>query len=421
MESSEIGNFGFQQLSLDEICLKITDGSHSSPPETKDGVPMYSVKDMTNYGFSDASVKRISEADYLALVKNGCQPEVGDVLIAKDGSVLKHVMTFDSEVTCALLSSIAILRPNPKIMNSKYLAYSMKSPQVQDNVRANYVSGSGVPRIVLKDFKKILIEVPDLITQNGLVSMLGPIDEKIRINLQIASTLEQIAQTVFKSWFVDHDPVHAKARGEQPEGMDEETTALFTDSFEESENGPIPSGWEVLSLGKVVDLAWGDTKTTKASYVESGYRAFSAKGQDGYLEKYDYDQPGIVLSAIGAGCGKTWLALDKWSCIKNTIRMIANSEYANAIPYIFYLTNKVDFWEKRGSAQPFIGQEDSRQKVIVVPTKPLLEKFEVFSRPIFQQLHEIEIQNNYLLQILDTLLPRLISGELEIPVELLEA
>jgi type I restriction enzyme, S subunit len=121
-----------------------------------------------------------------------------------------------------------------------------------------------------------------------------------------------------------------------------------------------------VQLQDILDIQWGDTKTTKASYVSDGYLAYSATGPDGFLEKFDYDREGIVLSAIGANCGSTFFATGKWSCIKNTIRMLPKSD-AIDLKYFFYMTKAPDFWPIRGSAQPFISQTDIRELYVQIP------------------------------------------------------
>jgi type I restriction enzyme S subunit len=123
--------------------------------------------------------------------------------------------------------------------------------------------------------------------------------------------------------------------------------------------------WSEVQLGDVAQVRWGDTTTTKASYVKEGYRAFSASGHDGFLDHFDHEGPGIVLSAIGAQCGKTWFTEGRWSCIKNTI-YIKGSERADT-RFLFYATQSPDFWPKRGAAQPFISQGDARKAKLHLP------------------------------------------------------
>ncbi len=129
--------------------------------------------------------------------------------------------------------------------------------------------------------------------------------------------------------------------------------------------------WRTVKLGAVADVSWGDTSTTKASYVKSGFTAYSAKGPDGFLPHADYNRVGVVLSAIGADCGRTWLAKGQWSCIKNTIRFWATDPKVNT-EFLYWVTRNSSLWPKRGSAQPFISQGDARKLEISIP--PLTEQ-----------------------------------------------
>lgn len=124
-------------------------------------------------------------------------------------------------------------------------------------------------------------------------------------------------------------------------------------------------------LGDVADLLWGDTSTTKASYTATGFPAYSASGRDGFLPYADFDRTGVVVSAIGAECGKTWLAKGKWSCIKNTIRFWSKVPEVDT-EFLYWLTSNPNDWPKRGSAQPFISQGDARAMRISYP--PLAEQ-----------------------------------------------
>jgi type I restriction enzyme S subunit len=119
-------------------------------------------------------------------------------------------------------------------------------------------------------------------------------------------------------------------------------------------------------LQDICDLKWGDTSITKASYVSDGYPAFSASGCDGLLPHFDYEGPGIVVSAIGARCGKTWLADGRWSCIKNTIVIRPKSDEVD-VRFIFFATLDPSLWPRRGAAQPFIALTDAKNIVIDLP------------------------------------------------------
>ena len=160
----------WEVIPLESVCTRITDGSHWSPKTTDTGYPMASVKDMHNWGLDLDSCRRISEEDYHKLVRNDCRPLRNDILIAKDGSYLKHIFVIDSEQDVVVLSSIAILRPNEKILPN-LLSLHLKQPEVLGRMKG-YVSGVAIPRIVLKDFRKFLVSVPPRALQvqlNGLI------------------------------------------------------------------------------------------------------------------------------------------------------------------------------------------------------------------------------------------------------------
>ncbi|MFT8788676.1 MAG: restriction endonuclease subunit S [Bifidobacterium psychraerophilum] len=124
-----------------------------------------------------------------------------------------------------------------------------------------------------------------------------------------------------------------------------------------------------VALGDIADVTWGDTSVTKKSYVHSGecFQAYSASGPDGELPYYDYDRNGVVLSAIGANAGVTWLARGRWSCIKNTIRFFSRDESIADTRFLYWATRGPGVWPLRGSAQPFISQGDARAVRVQLP------------------------------------------------------
>lgn len=131
--------------------------------------------------------------------------------------------------------------------------------------------------------------------------------------------------------------------------------------------------WTKVPLGEVATISWGDTRTTKAAYTSEGFTAYSASGADGWLPHADHSTQGVVLSAIGAQCGKTWLTNREWSCIKNTMWFRAKEDSAST-PFLYYATSDPDMWPKRGAAQPFIGLGDARQMLVPLPPLPTQHK-----------------------------------------------
>jgi len=176
-------------VSLEDVCKDITDGSHYSPPSISgDGYPMASVKDMTDWGIEINSCRTISEEDYLRLVKTNCKPFVGDVLVAKDGSYLKHIFAIHKELEFVVLSSIAILRPNQRI-HSQILCNYLLSPFVKSRM-SGYVSGVAIPRIILKDFRKFPILMPPINIQNEYMDVTGSIFNLIHVLIEKNTNLK---------------------------------------------------------------------------------------------------------------------------------------------------------------------------------------------------------------------------------------
>ena len=172
------------EVSLNDVCTRITDGSHYSPVDTPDSpYHMYSVKDMETYGFNPSSCKHISEGDFQKMRRGDCVPLLNDILVAKDGSYLKEIFICSEEKDEAILSSIAIFRPDTNIIMPEILLYLLKQPSVRKDVGDNYVSGSALPRIVLKDFKKYRFMLPPMGKQLKIGSVLHAIRMQTKANI----------------------------------------------------------------------------------------------------------------------------------------------------------------------------------------------------------------------------------------------
>jgi type I restriction enzyme, S subunit len=232
--------------------------------------------------------------------------------------------------------------------------------------------------------------------QRRIATILSAYDDLIENSQRRIKILESMARAVYREWFV-----HFRFPGHENHAR---ATSVL---------GEVPLGWEAMKLGAIADISWGDTSTTKASYVEDGYAAFSASGMDGKLDHFDYERIGIVLSAIGAQCGKTWLARGQWSCIKNTIRFWASSDRVST-EFLFIATEGQDFWPRRGAAQPFISQGDAQRKEILIPDDSTMKIFSAFVADILKQASVLERQIENLRRTRDLLLPRLLSGQVEV-------
>ena len=165
---------GWEVVPLEAVCSRITDGSHWSPKTVEQGLPMASVKDMHSWGFNLGTCRKIAEDDFARLVHNDCKPLKGDVLVAKDGSYLKHIFAVNDDLELVILSSIALLRPDTSQILPNYLALLLLQPTMKARM-LGYVSGVAIPRIVLKDFRRFHIVVAPIRTQKAFNDLVEPI------------------------------------------------------------------------------------------------------------------------------------------------------------------------------------------------------------------------------------------------------
>lgn len=170
-------------LDANDVCIRITDGSHYSPKDTGKGYPMLSVKDMTNGGFVYDECKHCEAADYEKLRKNDCIPLKNDVLIAKDGSYFYYGFVIKEQKEQAVLSSIAILRPNIMVISPEYLKTYMMSEEIVRLVGEQYVSGAALKRVILKGIRKIPVMIPPISSQNQFSDFVEQI-EKMKLTAQ---------------------------------------------------------------------------------------------------------------------------------------------------------------------------------------------------------------------------------------------
>ncbi|RRS09183.1 restriction endonuclease subunit S [Pseudoalteromonas sp. J010] len=171
----------WELVKLGDVCTKVTDGAHHSPKSVEVGYPMFSVKDMRPTGFAENTARHISEDDFKALEKQNCKPEINDILIAKDGSILKYCFVMEEEIQGVILSSIALLRPKLNKISPHFIAQYFSQESVRFFVGKALTSGSGVPRIILKDFKGIHLRIPSLLEQQKITTVLTNADEEIEL------------------------------------------------------------------------------------------------------------------------------------------------------------------------------------------------------------------------------------------------
>jgi type I restriction enzyme S subunit len=407
------------ELTLGEIA-QIVDCEHKTAPATLDEPFGYSggTRALNGHGINLSECKPVSEETYNAWSRRA-ELAQGDIVFAREAPV-GGLGLVDGTVPLCLGQRTVLVRSNPSLVDSRYLYYLLRSEECQRQMIA-MSTGSTVLHINVADVRNFkLNELPTLEIQCAIGEILSEIEEKIKVNQRIASTLEQIAQTIFKSWFVDFDPVHAKARGEQPVGMSAETAALFPDSFEDSELGPIPTGWKCLTLGDMVQPKKGKT-ITKAKTREGHVPVVAGGLGPAYFhDTSNVNPPVVTISASGTAGFVRLYTQPIWA---SDCTYISREQSDVVLFWLQFLKfNQARIYDmQQGGAQPHVYASDLMRLDICVPEEvSLLDGFEALIQPMFELIAVNERESETLAKLRDSLLPRLISGELEIPVELLE-
>jgi type I restriction enzyme, S subunit len=291
-------------------------------------------------------------------------------------------------------------------------------------------TGSAQPQITVTNLSLKRILLPDLQTQKAISLIMKAIEEKISANKALSKTLEDITQNIFKSWFIDFDPVKAKMAGKKPAGMDAVTSALFPDSMEESELGLIPLGWRVEKFGDTNNLLMGQSPPGD-TYNTLGEGLPFYQGRTDFGFRFPKERifctrenrvalPGETLVSVRAPVGDVNQAINK--CIIG--RGVASAMHkSNSSAYTFSLLRslypKLAYFNGEGTVFGAINRSDFNDILIVEPPAALVDSFEVICGPMNEMIRNLFVSTETLTQIRDSLLPRLISGELHIPNEIL--
>lgn len=377
---------------LEDICIKITDGSHFSPKDNKNSViPMYSVKDMREFNFDMYNCKHISEEDYIKLLAQDCVPKKNDILVAKDGSYLKEIFVNEIEDKKAILSSIAIFRPNLNIVNPYFLCYLLKSPEISNYTKENCVSGSAIPRIVLKDFKKIELDIPKICIQNKIVKILKKINEKIIANTHTNNNLQELLLYKYNSYFQGKN-----ANGKLKEIVLKTNRTIKKDKINKSlKYYPIdvlPKNNIILQDGKSIEEA-------QSSLIE-------------------FNKNEILVGAMRVYFHRVCLTNNS-GITRNTTFVLKpkDEDYLYYSLLTLYQESFINYANitSKGTTMPYAVWENVCSEFdIYIPTKEELEEFNIVCKAIINKMNINQAENQKLEQIKDTLLPKLMNGEIDL-------
>ena len=253
-----------REVPFTELLSHIVDNRGRTCPVSDSGMPLIATNCVRNdllYPAYD-KVRYVSEDTYASWFRG--HPEPGDLIFVCKGSPGRVCLTPDPVGFCIAQDMVAV-RADPTKVYPRFLFAALRLDVVQQRI-ANMHVGTLIPHFKKGDFDKLLVPLPDYGTQIGIGDLYFTLSAKIDLNRRMNATLEAMSRAIFKSWFVDFDPVRQKAAGKQPVGMDAKTASLFPDSFEDSEIGEVPKGWRTCVLddfiADVIGGDWGESEPT---------------------------------------------------------------------------------------------------------------------------------------------------------------
>jgi type I restriction enzyme S subunit len=392
------------------------------------GIPFLRSLNIDQFNINSNDLKYVTPEFHQRIKKSSLHP--GDVAIVRTGKPGTCAVIPDwlKEANC---SDLVIVRCGNEI-RPHFLCYWVNS-EATHHIESHTV-GAVQQHFNVGAAKTMKVAVPSLRKQDQILELLRGLDDRITLLHETNTTLEAIAQALFKSWFVDFDPVRAKQEGREPEGMDAATAALFPDSFEESDLGLVPKGWNQVPFTDTVHVIGGGTpKTSMPEYWNGDIPWFSVVDAPTITDVFVIDtQKHITEQGLNNSSTKLLAKGTTIISARGTVGRLAlvgrqmamnQSCYglrgkADDAYFTYFSTYRlVESLKQRshGSVFDTITTETMKGVFVIYPDKVVVQAFETLLQPVMERLKKNLEQAQTLATLRDTLLPRLISGQLRLP------
>lgn len=406
---------------MDDVIDEISMGPFGSDVKKEfyvnKGIPILNGSNLQGFKLQENSFGYLTEEKADSL--NKCNAHRGDIIVTHRGTLGQIVyVPSDSKYDRYVISQSQFrFRCKPDLVDVQYLVYYFHTREGQYKILAN-ASQVGVPALAraTSTFRLIDIKLPSLADQRRIASILSSLDRKIELNNKINADLEEMAQAIFKNWFVDFEP-------------------FKNGKFVDSELGMIPEGWKVGRLDEIADVVGGSTpsKAKPEYYTQKGIAwltpkdlsnhpaVYTSRGEiditeEGYNSTSTKLMPkGTILFTSRAPIGYISIAQND-ICTNQGFKSLVPRKAGTCFLYCFlkYVTPEI---EKKSTGSTFKEASGALMKSlqVIMPEQKVFEEFEEIVSPLFARIESLEKENSRLSTLRDTLLPRLMSGEIEVP------
>jgi len=392
--------------------------SSENPEHFGDSIPFITPSDMDGRRVIDKPSRYLSEKGASALSRLIVPRGVGVSCIG--WQMGKSVLIPQPSVTNQQINSVI---PNEEIVDNLFLYYAL-TPRRNEFFRLA-AGGSRTPILKKSDFEQLPFLLPPLNEQKAIAHILGTLDDKIELNQQMNRTLEAIARALFKSWFIDFDPVRAKLDGRQPAGMDAETATLFPAEFEDGGAiGKIPKGWKIEPLDQIADFLNGLAlqkyppegddylPVIKIAELRKGITESSGKASPNIDKKYIIQDGDILFSWSGSlealiWCGGT-------GALNQHLFKVTSKKYPKWFYYEWVKSHLFDFQAIAASKATTMGHIQRHHLTAalgVIAPDQLMKVADEKMSPLLEKFIANNLESRSLTSLRDALLPKLLSGE----------
>lgn len=378
-----------------------------------------------NDSFVHETSRRLSFAGYQSAGKAAQLFPPGSLAISKSGTIGRLGILMNE--MCGNRAVINI-RPRAKVCDTRFLFYVLFSSRERI---ISVADGSVQKNLYISQLGNVEVVLPALSEQKRIAHILGTLDDKIELNRRMNATLEAMARALFQSWFVDFDPVRAKAAGQSPAGMDPAIAALFPADFEDSELGEIPKGWKVEPVGDIVSCLGGGTpSTSNPEYWDGGTRHWTTPKDFSSLASpilVDTDRkitdagaatissgilsPGTVLLSSRAPVGYLAIAAIPVAINQGFIALIPNDKASSEF-LLNWCGSVMEIIKARATGTTFaeISKKSFRPIPMLLPSVDVMRAFTNATRPLYAMMTANLKQSRTLATLRDAFLPELLSG-----------
>lgn len=385
----------WETVKLGNISSNIQTGPFGSQLHKSDyselGTPVIMPKDLLNGHVSENSIARVSQTHVDRLSRH--QIEIGDIIYSRRGDVGRCALATEKEKGWLCGTGCLRVTVNLDFANPKFVFYQLQKAETIGWVEKHAV-GATMLNLNTSILSDIPIELPELETQNKIVETLSNYDNLIENNQKQIKLLEEAAQRLYKEWFVDF-------------------------RFPGHEHTPIvdgvPEGWLNKPIDKVFLIKYGKTLSTSKILSSGLYPVYGANGIIGYYNEKNCNDYKVLITSRGNGSGDVLRTYDKESFVTNNSFIISPLNDYMSFGYVYQLMKKIDFKVLcTGSAQPQLTNNSISKLTICVPPKSIIIKFEKLICDICEKINTLNYQNRCLNECRDRLLPKLMSGEIEV-------